>query len=679
MNKLQNFINFKHIAKGRNANNTFAKSLKCTIFNFACLTQKRNTNKRKGASPLFFYLLIQYVFLISSESVFGQTNITEKYKNQFTQFDSLNNIKDTTAKYVLQSITNSPDFNKNDTLKVLVYGSWERYYIMNGNVNLVNSNCDKCLEIALKNKMYAHASTCLGSNGMCYFRANEIDSAVKCFEKGLEYARLGKDTFNINKSLMALANCYSRQSKYNESNKILLENVDKIYNKGTQAVAYATIADNYMALNSTAELDHYYIKAINNLRGEEYTQLLWGTIHRYGSYLYNKEKYDKVILYADSIAYFGKNDIEAIATSKTLKASAYFGLKDYKNALVNTNETIKYDEGNDYLLADDYKLRGKIYYEMGNSKEAIIDLNKSLQLFGGTEETLIKKEILEYLMLSTLLSTNADLHNKLKEYIEIKDLIYKKENIDQLAEFDIKYKSIQKDAIIKQTRTLSKTYLLIGILATLSTLILSFLFYKIRKQKKLIEFQKQEIFHNNSNSLKQLINIFKNQPITENNTTENQERMEALSLLNRMLYENGGQTTANINDYLPALCNVKKITTDNKIDIQVTSSNITLGFNQLKDIGLIVNELTMNAIKYAFTGVEKPLIKINVSEKENYIHLIVHDNGQGIRSNTLENSKGFGLKFVQLLVKQYDGTINTSNENGAKFDITLKKIATQIA
>jgi hypothetical protein len=36
---------FKHIAKGRNANNTFAKSLKSTLFSFACVTQKKE-NKR---------------------------------------------------------------------------------------------------------------------------------------------------------------------------------------------------------------------------------------------------------------------------------------------------------------------------------------------------------------------------------------------------------------------------------------------------------------------------------------------------------------------------------------------------------------------------------------------------------------------------------------------------------
>ena len=682
INFLQDFSNFKHIAKGRNANNTFAKSLKYTLFSIACVTQNRNTNKINGASPHIFLSIKSRIILLAcviiTYNTFGQTKISDKYKNQFTQFDSLNNIKDTTAKSILVSISNNSDYNKNDTLKVLVYSAWERYYIMNENVNLVNSNCDECLKIALKNKMFAHASICLGSKGMACFRANEIDTAVKTFEKSLEYARLGKDTFNINKSLMALANCLARQSKYNESNKILLENIDKIKDKGTQAVAYATIADNYMALNSTAELDQYYIKAINNLRdGEEYTQLLWGTIHRYGSYLYNREKYDKVILYADSIAYFGKNDIEAIATSKTLKASAYFGLKDYKNALININETIKYDEGNYYLLADDYKMRGKIYYEMGNNIEAVDNLTKSLKLFEGTEDLIIKKEILEYLLLATSKSSNIDLHNKLKEYIQIKDSIYKKENIDQLAEFDVKYNSVQKDATIKQSKERSKTYLLIGILASLSTLVLSFLFYKIRKQNKLIQYQKQEILHNNSNSLRNLKNILINQTATSSNSLENQQRIEAIDILNRMLYDNGGQTTANINDYLPALCNVKKITTDNKVDIQVTSTNITLGFNQLKDIGQIVNELTMNAIKYAFDDIEKPIIKINVFEKESSIVLNIHDNGKGFNKAILENENniGFGLKYVNILVKQNNGTIDINTQNGTLIAIKIKKIA----
>jgi len=269
----------------------------------------------------------------------------------------------------------------------------------------------------------------------------------------------------------------------------------------------------------------------------------------------------------------------------------------------------------------------------------------------------------------------------------IENRLTKMEDKKNVQELDVKYEvkkkdalNVQKDAVIKLTKAKSNTYLLLGFLATIAALVFFFLFYKIQKQNKLIENQKQEIFHNNSNSLKQLINIFKNQSNGESNAIENQQRVEALSILNRMLYENGGNSSANLNDYLPALCNVKKITTDNKVDIQVVASSINLGFNQLKDLGLIVNELTMNAIKYAFAGIEKPLIKISATENGSYLNLVVHDNGNGYIENQIVDSEasGFGLKFVKLLVDQYDGTLNITNDNGAKFDISIKKIASKL-
>jgi len=46
---------FKHIAKGRNANNTFAKSLKCSLFGFAHVTQLKKTFKENwGFAPTSF-------------------------------------------------------------------------------------------------------------------------------------------------------------------------------------------------------------------------------------------------------------------------------------------------------------------------------------------------------------------------------------------------------------------------------------------------------------------------------------------------------------------------------------------------------------------------------------------------------------------------------------------------
>jgi hypothetical protein len=47
---------FKHIAKGRNANNTFAKSLKSSKFSFACITQLKKEKERNRGFALISFL-----------------------------------------------------------------------------------------------------------------------------------------------------------------------------------------------------------------------------------------------------------------------------------------------------------------------------------------------------------------------------------------------------------------------------------------------------------------------------------------------------------------------------------------------------------------------------------------------------------------------------------------------
>lgn len=417
-----------------------------------------------------------------------------------------------------------------------------------------------------------------------------------------------------------------------------------------------------------------------------------GNIYRnLGTAYFKKGNLEKCKTYFDLAYKIHKvrNNIDGLTEETGMFGEYYYIKKDYTNSIkwYENNLEICRPANNYFAIAKTQISLSKIYFELKEYEKAThyIDSAIALSTKNKNAEDLVHANTLKSKILlaqdsikkaSLLLLQNDSINIDNIKMADIK-------NVQELAtKYEVKEKEQNikdQEEIIIHTKEKNKTYLLIGILATLSTIILSFLIYKLRKQKRLIEFQKQEIFHNNSNSLRQLINIFKNQPVSENNTTENQERMEALVLLNRMLFENGGRTTANLNDYLPALCKVKKITTDNKIDIQVQSSNITLGFNQLRDIGLIVNELTMNSIKYAFHDIEKPIVTIHVSEVENFIHLTVQDNGKGIDTNKLNknNTNGFGLQFVQLLVKQYNGTLKTTNQNGTKYDITLKKISTE--
>ena len=88
-------------------------------------------------------------------------------------------------------------------------------------------------------------------------------------------------------------------------------------------------------------------------------------------------------------------------------------------------------------------------------------------------------------------------------------------------------------------------------------------------------------------------------------------------------------------------------------------------------LGLIINELVINAFKHAFVGKENGIIKIKLFEKEGLYHLEVSDNGVGFVDNNL-NGTSIGLKIVKLLVSQINGSLKIKNESGTSFVIQFK-------
>ena len=94
-------------------------------------------------------------------------------------------------------------------------------------------------------------------------------------------------------------------------------------------------------------------------------------------------------------------------------------------------------------------------------------------------------------------------------------------------------------------------------------------------------------------------------------------------------------------------------------------------------LGIIVNELVSNSLKYAFTEEEEGEIRIRLcrDEKGNEIHkslfsLTISDNGKGIPENIeLENIESLGLQLVGTLADQMDGEIELKRDYGTEFVI----------
>ncbi len=96
----------------------------------------------------------------------------------------------------------------------------------------------------------------------------------------------------------------------------------------------------------------------------------------------------------------------------------------------------------------------------------------------------------------------------------------------------------------------------------------------------------------------------------------------------------------------------------------------------LSPIGIMINEMITNSMKYAFKDRPDGLISVSVTKHGNGITLTYEDDGNGIpETTTLDNPKGFGMQLIDMLVRQIDGNIALSWNGGTKYVIafTLEK------
>jgi len=79
---------------------------------------------------------------------------------------------------------------------------------------------------------------------------------------------------------------------------------------------------------------------------------------------------------------------------------------------------------------------------------------------------------------------------------------------------------------------------------------------------------------------------------------------------------------------------------------------------QAKPLGLILNELMLNALKYAFPEDRSGEVKVEfVGRKSGYV-LSVKDNGVGIDISAPPRGTGIGMRMIKALVVQVGGSFN---------------------
>jgi len=103
------------------------------------------------------------------------------------------------------------------------------------------------------------------------------------------------------------------------------------------------------------------------------------------------------------------------------------------------------------------------------------------------------------------------------------------------------------------------------------------------------------------------------------------------------------------------------------LEAALEAEDLELEARRLFPLGLAVNELLTNALKYAFADGKAGRVGVTLSRRGTTATLTVRDNGRGLPAGfDPARSKGFGLTLVGMLAEQLGGTftMRTAGEAG---------------
>jgi PAS domain S-box-containing protein len=153
-------------------------------------------------------------------------------------------------------------------------------------------------------------------------------------------------------------------------------------------------------------------------------------------------------------------------------------------------------------------------------------------------------------------------------------------------------------------------------------------------------------------------------------------RVQSMSLLYDRLFRSSDSNTVNVKGYFTSLAEeiIRNFPNSGSIKLETAIDDFTIKPNLSFSLGIIINELITNIMKYAFRDRPSGTISFSVSLDGSHVSMIIRDDGAGMpESVDFSGAKGFGLMLVSLMVKQITGTIRIERGSGTgiiiEFDI----------
>lgn len=392
-----------------------------------------------------------------------------------------------------------------------------------------------------------------------------------------------------------------------------------------------------------------------------------------------------------------------------LLGQIYFQSGDYKNAIFHLDRMLKSDL-KQYLnrreLVADVAALADSYRALGNlekAKEVTLSYKEEWENGGRKSEQSEFYEHLYYIYKAE--GKNSKAFEFLEKHIELYKELVNSDRIESEEEMMAKFDLLDKEnKIQEQNLDLLKSqnirsYLILALAFAAILIGLLYILYSFRKKanKKLSEknsfIQKsleekeillKEIHHRVKNNLQIVTSIINLQSKQYKDAESkavlqgSKNRIKSMSLIHEFLYQEDQLTGIKVQDY------VKKLSSHllsaygyevYSIEYDIKPKHLILDVDTMIPLGLIINELITNSLKYGFSqNQDQPIIITMETKGEEKLILKVSDSGEGfiMKEDNRKVNNSFGFKLIKSLLRKLDGSIEV-DQNPTTVTVSINR------
>jgi len=199
------------------------------------------------------------------------------------------------------------------------------------------------------------------------------------------------------------------------------------------------------------------------------------------------------------------------------------------------------------------------------------------------------------------------------------------------------------------------------------------------REKELLLHEVHHRIKNNMNSMASLLSLQSSmveEKAAVDALNDARSRLLAMGVLYEKLYRSENPCEMPVQAYILPLVEeiVQNFPARATVNIKSDFSDFTLEARILQPLGIAINEIVTNSLKYAFEGKETGTIGITARMEGKLVTIALGDDGIGLPESTqLENSNGLGFMLIRGLMQQIEGSVRIERSGGTTFILEFER------